>query len=172
MLPIFPKRYNFETRLAPKKLIRKIQGDLVEYRPTMNILSTGRFMKKYKLESVYYGRHDGNSFELYYHRMKKRDGGSTGFYGKIIETEKGTLIKGWFRKPVYAYVFAVCFALVCLVCAVGAYAAQAVTGAYVFLGLGLAGALLLLWDNNEIYLRAYLDELKDSGKEGKTELNR
>lgn len=172
MFSVFPKRYSFETSLAPKKLVRKLQGDLVEYRPTMNILSTGRFMKKHKLESVYYGRHDGSSFELYYHRMKKRDGGSTGFYGKIIKTENGTLVKGWFRKPVYAYVFAVCFALACLICAVGAYAAETLTGAYVFLGLGLAGFLLLLWDNNETYLRAYLDELKDSGKEQKAEPNR
>lgn len=172
MLTIFPRKYSFETSLAPKKLLRKLQGDLVEYRPTMNILSTGRFMKKHKLENVYYGRHDGNSFELYFHRIKKRDGGSTGFYGKIIKTDKGSIVKGWFRKPVYAYFFAACFALLCLMCAVGAYAAEVVTGAYVFLGLGFAGFLIMLCDSNETYLRAYLDELKGSGKEQKSDPDR
>lgn len=165
MFLIFPKKYEYETRLAPKRVMRRLDGDLVEYRPTMNVLSTSRFMKKYKLESVYYGRHDSDSFELYYHRIKKRDGGSTGFYGKVIKTEKGSLIKGRFRKPVYAYVFAAVWALLCLVCAVGAYAAESAVGAYVFLGIGLAGFLLLLCDNHEQYLRAYIEGLPSAEEE-------
>lgn len=161
MFVIFPKKYELDTRLTPKKVMRRIEGDLQEYKPTINILSTARFMKMHRQESVYYGRHDADSFEVYFHRMKRRDGGSTGFYGRVSKTESGAHIKGWFRKPVYAYVIAVLWVLICLFCAVGTYAAGSQKGAYIFLGIGAAGFLLMLCDGNEKYIMAYLDEFPE-----------
>jgi hypothetical protein len=155
---LLPVKYSFETTLTQKRIMRKLDGDTVEYRPTVNVLSKSKFMKKYKQECVFYGRHGYDDFELFYHRAGKRDGGSTGFYGKVTKTENGSLISGWFRKPVYTYVFGAVWAILCLMCSLGTYAAGSAVGALVFLGLAVAGVLILLWDNSEMYLRSYLDE--------------
>ncbi|MBR1739247.1 MAG: hypothetical protein IJ737_03050 [Ruminococcus sp.] len=158
-MALFPKRYSVETRLPPKRLMRKLEGELVEYRPTVNILSAGRFMKTHRQESIYYGRHNADSFELYYHRAKRRDGSSTGFYGKVVKSEKGSLVTGVFRKPVYAYIVSAVWFALCLLSAGAAYGGGESKVAYMFLALGAAGLILMLFDSNEMYLRAYLDAL-------------
>ena len=113
MLNILPTSFEIETTLSPKALARRLDKDLVEHRPTMNVMAQGRFMRKYRLESCYYGcRMSSEEFRLFHHAAKKRDGGSTGFYGRIEKTESGSHISGSFRKPAYTYVFGIVWTLV------------------------------------------------------------
>ena len=156
-----PEKYSLDTALNKKKLKKRLQGDMVEYKSSMNVLSLSKFMKKYRTESVYYGRVSGDEVQLFYHRAKKRDGGSTGFYGKMTETEKGCLLEGKFRKPLYAYISAAVLVLFTLLCALGTYAGGSVKGALIFLGIGALGVFLMLFDNHKKYIKMYLDKLDD-----------
>ena len=81
MLIIIPRKYRFETTLAPKRVARKLDGELTEFKPDLNVLATGKFMKSHKFENVYYGRREGQQFRVFYHKFKKRDGGETDFFG-------------------------------------------------------------------------------------------
>ena len=92
--------YEVETSLSPKRVLRKLDGDLIEHRPTINILSQSKFMKNHRDDTIFYGyRTDAESFQIFHHTAKKRDGGSTGFYGKVEKTPNGSRIYGKFRKP-------------------------------------------------------------------------
>ena len=94
MLAIRPVTYEVETSLSPKRVLRKLDGDLIEHRPTINILSQSKFMKNHRDDTIFYGyRTDAESFQIFHHTAKKRDGGSTGFYGKVEKTPNGTI--GW-----------------------------------------------------------------------------
>ena len=87
MLAIRPVTYEVETSLSPKRVLRKLDGDLIEHRPTINILSQSKFMKNHRDDTIFYGyRTDADSFQIFHHTAKKRDGGSTGFYGKVEKT--------------------------------------------------------------------------------------
>ena len=68
MLLILPVSYEFETTLTPKRVARKLDGEIVEHRPTVNIMSQGKFMKRYRNESVYYGRRSSRTdFQIFHH---------------------------------------------------------------------------------------------------------
>lgn len=160
-MAVIPKKFVCKSSLPPKKLLSKIKGGTVEYTPSANILSVSRFMRMHKTETVYYGSCTKEKIQLFYHMAKKRDGSSTGFYGKIVEDGKGSRLEGCFRKPVYAYVISLLFLLVCLLCALGTYAAGSQQGAVVFLGVGLVGTVVMLWDRHEVFLRNYLSTFSD-----------
>lgn len=115
MLAIRPVTYEVETSLSPKRVLRKLDGDLIEHRPTINILSQSKFMKNHRDDTIFYGyRTDSESFQIFHHTAKKRDGGSTGFYGKVEKTPNGSRIYGKFRKPIYAYVVGVIWTVLVL----------------------------------------------------------
>ena len=154
MLLIIPRRYEFETTLTPKRVARKLDGELTEFRPTLNVLATGKFMRSHKFESLYYGRREGDKFQVCYHKFKKRDGGETGFFGTFEKSEHGTLIKGKLRKPVMTYVFAIIWTLLSgLVC----LSLKQNYGAIACAALFLAGVFFLFWDSKMSYLYAFLD---------------
>lgn len=161
MLLILPVSFEYYTTLSPKKVLRKLDGELVEYKPTLNVLSTGKFMKKYKTECVFYGRHEGDNFQIFYHKAGKRDGGETGFYGTIEKTESGSRIYGKFRKPKYTYVFGIIWVLLTLLCVFGALAGGSKTGALVCLGVCIAGVFLLFWDNKKKFILEYLRDFPE-----------
>lgn len=159
MFLIFPSKYEFETSLTPKRLARKLDGELTEYRPSINIFSVAKFMKKHRLDTIYYGRREEDSFQLFYHKAKRRDGGETGFYAKFTETKNGTKIKGKFRKPVYTYVFGLIWTVIMLFLALMLFAVGEKTGTIVFLAVCIVGDGLMFWDNHKPFLMAYLDSL-------------
>lgn len=168
MLLIMPVSYRFETTLTPKKVARKLDHELIEHRPTMNIMSQGRFMRKHRFETVFYGCRTGQyDFQIFHHMAKKRDGGSTGFFGKIEETENGSLISGSFRKPVYTYVIAALWTLITLFLALMMLALKEKAGALITLCLFAAGIFIMFWDNKKPYLRGYLDSFPKAEKEDK-----
>ena len=137
MLAIRPVTYEVETSLSPKRVLRKLDGDLIEHRPTINILS--------------------QSFQIFHHTAKKRDGGSTGFYGKVEKTPNGSRIYGKFRKPVYAYVVGVIWTVIVLFLTLMLVALEEKTGALCFAAIWLVGLFLMFWDNKKKFVRAYLD---------------
>ena len=161
MFSIIPISYEFETALSPKKVAKKLNHDLVEQRPSMNIMKNGRFMRDHKFESCYYGcRTDQFEFQVFHHQAKKRDGGTTGFFGVIEPTENGSIIKGKFRKPIYTYVFAVIWTLVTLFMELMLYALKENAGALCSLGIFAVGIFIMFWDNKKSLVKAYLDQLK------------
>ncbi len=158
MLLVLPVSYEYETSMTPKQIARKLDGEIIPHVPTLNILSTGKFMKSYRMESVYYGRRTSkNDFQLFYHQAKKRDGGSTGFYGTIEKTKTGAKISGKFRKPAYTYVFAIIWTLAVLFLALMMFAIEEKTGAIVTAVIWAVGFFLMFWDNSKKYLRAYIE---------------
>ena len=153
------ENYSVTVQLTKKKLKKRLNSDLVEYKPSMNVLSMGRFMRKHKMESIYYGRVSGDNVQIFYHKAKKKDGGMTGFFGKITEKDDVCELTGKFRKPLYACISAVVLILLCIACAVGTFAAGSWQGALVFLAVGAAGGFVMLYDNYKKYLKKYLDGL-------------
>lgn len=158
MFSIIPQSYEFETSLTPKKVARKLNQDLVEHRPSLNIMSSGRFMRNHRFETCYYGcRTDQFDFQVFHHTAKKRDGGSTGFYGTIEPTENGSRIKGKFRKSISIYVFAAIWTLFTLCIALMLFAIGEKAGAACTLGVFAAGILIVFWDSKKPMVKAYLD---------------
>ena len=133
MLAIRPVTYEVETSLSPKRVLRKLDGDLIEHKPTINILSQSKFMKNHRDDTIFYGyRTDAESFQIFHHTAKKRDGGSTGFYGKVEKTPNGSRIYGKFRKPIYAYVVGVIWTVLVLFLTLMLVALGEKTGAVCF----------------------------------------
>lgn len=89
--------------------------------------------------------------------LKKRDGGSTGFYGKVEKTPNGSRIYGKFRKPIYAYVVGVIWTVLVLFLTLMLVALEEKTGAVCFAAIWLVGLFLMFWDNKKKFVRAYLD---------------
>ena len=170
MLLIFPKQYETETSLTPNRFARKLDGELVEFVPSLNFMAVSKFMKKHKTESMYYGRREEKTFSLFYHKMKKHDGGETGFFGQFEKSENGTKIHGRFRKPVYTYVFAVIWTIVTLFLALCTLALKEKVGALVLFALWLVGIFFMFWDNKIGFLTAYLDTLPKAEKSEKKEI--
>ena len=140
MLAIRPVTYEVETSLSPKRVLRKLDGDLIEHRPTINILSQSKFMKNHRDDTIFYGyRTDAESFQIFHHTAKKRDGGSTGFYGKVEKTPNGSRIYGKFRKPIYAYVVGVIWTVLVLFLTLMLVALEEKTGAVCFAAIWLVG---------------------------------
>lgn len=53
MLAIRPVTYEVETSLSPKRVLRKLDGDLIEHKPTINILSQSKFMKNHRDDTIF-----------------------------------------------------------------------------------------------------------------------
>ena len=71
MLAIRPMTYEVETSLSPKRVLRKLDGDLIEHRPTINILSQSKFMKNHRDDTIFYGyRTDAESFQIFHIPLK------------------------------------------------------------------------------------------------------
>ncbi|MBR1864448.1 MAG: hypothetical protein IJ806_10215 [Ruminococcus sp.] len=165
-----PKKFSAEVGMEPKRLLRRLSGDMVEHRGSVNVLSQSRFMREHREESVFYGFAEKDSLRISYHCARKRDGGSTGFYGRVTDGGNGpktSVIEGTFRKPLYAYIFSGVFVLLCLLCALGAYAAGSGMGAAVFIATGALGAVLMLYDDHEKMIRNYLEGLCEESQKKK-----
>lgn len=158
MFLILPVTYEVESPLSPKKAARKIDRELIEHRPTLNIMSNGRFMRSHRFETCFYGCRTGQfEFQLYHHMAKKRDGGATGFFGEIEETDNGCIIKGKFRKPVYTYVIAVLWTIITLFMSLMLFALGEKIGSLCMLGVFILGIFIMFWDNKKPVLKAYID---------------
>lgn len=164
MFLILPVSYEVESDLTPKKAARKLDHEITEHRPTLNIMSNGRFMRSHKFETCFYGCRTGQfDFQLYHHMAKKRDGGATGFFGRIEPAGNGSVIRGKFRKPVYTYVIAVLWTVLTLFLALMLFALEEKAGSLCMLGVFLLGVFIMFWDNKKPILKAYLDSFSKKG---------
>lgn len=170
MFLILPVTYEFETTLTPKRVIRKLNGELVEYRPSLNIMSTGKFMKAHRFESIFYGRETGEDFMLFYHVAKKRDGGGTGFYGHIEKTANGSKISGTFRKSKPTYVFAAIWTLVTLFFGLMMLALKIYAGAACCAAILLGGLFAMFFDSKKKYLLGYLDSFPKPAEDSEQDI--
>ncbi|MBR6102354.1 MAG: hypothetical protein IKP95_07990 [Ruminococcus sp.] len=170
MLSILPVSFEYRTSLSPKRLARRLDRELTEHRPTLNLMSQGRFMRKHKFESCFYGcRTSADRFQVFHHEAKKRDGGSTGFFGRITETENGSLITGSFRKPVYTYIFGGVWTLVILLISLMAAGMREFAAAGAFAAVWAVGVFFMFWDNKRPIVRAYLENLPAEKQQDDTE---
>ena len=159
MLLILPVSYEFETTLTPKRVARKLDGEIVEHRPTVNIMSQGKFMKRYRNESVYYGRRSSRTdfSDISSQAKKSATAVLPDFTEGSRKTPGGSKISGKFRKPLYTYVFAVLWTLIAALLALTLLALEEKTGAVCFALLWAAGIFFMFWDDKKKYLRMYLD---------------
>ena len=172
MLSVFPVSFEYRTSLSPKKLARKLDRELTEHRPTLNIMSQGRFMRAHKFESCFYGcRTSSEKFQVFHHQARKRDGGSTGFFGTMTADGSGTRITGSFRKPVYTYVFAAVWTVVIILLALMAAGLREFVASACFFGVWAVGTVLMFNDDKKPIRRAFLENLpaadqSDDGEDG------
>lgn len=111
---IIPKKVCIPAGIPPKQLKQRFDRKIVEFRPHGSVIGVSGFIKKYKISEVYYGWRDGDRLRVSHHAPKKTDGSSTTFYGRIIESGDGSLIKGRIMKPVASCIFGALFILLAL----------------------------------------------------------
>lgn len=158
MFLLFPKKYSIETTLTPSQCRKKLNRELIEYNRKPSLIAVNRFIKNHRYECCYFGNWDkSGKFELFYHRAKKHDGSSAGFFGTIEKTENGSRITGKIRRTAAVVVVAVLWIvisamLILSLAALGEYEGAACTAAVFLIGLGL-----MLYDGSESYLKSYLE---------------
>ncbi len=161
MLILVPVSFEHESEQPVKRIARKLDHELVQKRPSANVLANSKFIKKYKTQSVFYGCRSGEDrFSVFYHEAGKRDAGSIGFYGRLEKSGKGTRISGHFRKPVSAYVFGALWVLVTFLFALVALSLDNIPACISGAVLLLAGVFILFFDRGKKkVLRAFIEGL-------------
>lgn len=151
-----------ETSMSPKKLCKRLDRELTEYRPTLNIFSLGRFMRKHRYETCFYGcRRDDYRVVIFHHQAKKRDGGASGFFGEIEKTENGSRLKGRIRKPVSAYVSAALLTLIAWLLILMCAGLREFYAMGAFSGIWAVALFLMMFDNKKKLIEAYLKSLRE-----------
>lgn len=161
MLIIVPISFEHESSLTVKRIARKLDGELIQKRPSANVLANSKFVRQYKTQSVFYGCRSGeDKFCVFYHEAGKRDTGSLGFFGRLEKNENGTKITGHFRKPVSAYIFGALWVIVTFLFSLFALSLDNtpafITGAVLL----IAGVFILFFDKGKKkILRAFIESL-------------
>ncbi|MBQ6675422.1 MAG: hypothetical protein IJM75_04765 [Ruminococcus sp.] len=161
MLIIIPISFEHESEAGVKRIARRLDGELVQKRPSANVMANSRFIKKYKTRSVFYGCRSGEDrFCVFYHEAGRRDAGSLGFYGRLQKSGKGTKISGHFRKPLSAYIFGALWVLVTALFALIALSLDNTAAFISGLVLLALGVFILFFDKGKKkVLRAFIESL-------------
>lgn len=160
MFCIFPKRVKIETLMTPAQCRNKLGRELIEYRRRPSLVASSQFLKKHRLECCYFGCCDKDGrVEIFYHRAKKIDGSSAGFFGHIekLPEGRGSVITGSIRRTAAVAVTAVIWTLVLAVLTLALVAMKEYTGAAVTAAVFAVGLGLMLYDRSEEYVRKYLE---------------
>jgi hypothetical protein len=158
MFLLFPKKYTISTTLTPTQCRRKLNTELVEYNRKPSLVAANSFIKKHRYDCCYFGNWDkSGKFELFYHRAKKHDGSSAGFFGKIEKSDTGSVITGKIRRTAAVVIVSALWTLISLILilfllALKEYTGCACTAAVFIIGLGL-----MTYDSSEKFLKAYLE---------------
>ncbi|WP_028508819.1 hypothetical protein [Ruminococcus sp. NK3A76] len=161
MLIILPVSFEHESSGSVKQIARKLDGELIQKRPSANVMANSRFIKKYKTQSVFYGCRSGEDrFSVFYHEAGKRDTGSVGFYGKLTKNGKGTKISGHFRKPLSAYIFGAVWVVITFMFALIALSLDNTAAFIAGTVLLLLGVFVLFFDKGKKkVIRAFIESL-------------
>jgi hypothetical protein len=158
MFLLFPKKYSIETTLTPSQCRKKLNRELIEYNRKPSLIAVNGFIRKHRYECCYFGNWDkSGKFELFYHRAKKHDGSSAGFFGRIEKTENGSRITGKIRRTAAVAVVAVLWTLVSAVLILTLIALKEYEGTACTAAVFLVGLALMLYDGSESYLKSYLE---------------
>ncbi len=161
MLVILPVSFEHESSLPVKRLARKLDGELVQKRPSANVMANARFVRQYKTQSVFYGcRSSEDKFCVFYHEAGKRDVGSIGFFGRLEKQNGGTKISGHFRKPLSAYIFGALWVVVTFLFSLVALSLDNIPACAAGAVLLAAGVFILFFDKGKKkIIRAYIESL-------------
>lgn len=161
MLVILPISFEHKSDASPKRIARRLDGELIQKRPSANVMANSKFIKKYKTQSVFYGCRSGEDrFSVFYHEAGKRDTGSLGFYGRLEKDGKGTRITGHFRKPVSAYIFGALWVLVTFLFSLIALSLDNTGACVCGAVLLLLGVFILFFDKGKKKaIRAFIETL-------------
>ncbi|MBQ1538474.1 MAG: hypothetical protein IIZ73_09195 [Ruminococcus sp.] len=162
MFFLFPRRVRIETSMTPAQCQAKLGRELTEYRRRPSLVAMSEFLKKHRLECCYYGSCEkvggGVRAEIFYHRAKKYDGSSAGFFGNIekIPDGKGSVITGSIRRTASVVCAAVVWTLVLLILVLALLGMREFAGAGVSAGMLAVGLGLILYDRSAGYIESYL----------------
>ena len=163
MFLMFPKKIRVETALTPKQCRERLMREMVEYTRRPSLVAASSFIKAHRLESCYFGscvKKDGVvTAEIFYHRAKKHDGSSAGFFGTIVKREdgKGSVIEGKIRRTAWSLAVAMTWSSFTLFFALIQLLLGIWVGAAVTFGVMLVGLLMMSYDRSESYIRSYLE---------------
>lgn len=158
MFLLFPKRCELKTSLTSTQCRKKLNSELVEYNRKPSLIAVNRFIKTHRFECCYFGSWDKNGkFELFYHRAKKHDGSSAGFFGTIEKTDGGSVIKGSVRRSAAVCIAAAVWCLLLLLMILSMIALKIYDGAACCGALFLVGLALIAYDGSEKYIKSYLE---------------
>ena len=162
MFFLFPRKVRIETSMTPAQCRAKLGRELTEYRRRPSLVAMSEFLKKHRLECCYYGSCEKNNgqvrAEIFYHRAKKYDGSSAGFFGNIekLPDGKGSVITGSIRRTASVVAAAAVWTAVLLILILSLIAMKEYTGAGVSAGLLAVGLGLILYDRSAAYIESYL----------------
>lgn len=161
MLVILPISFEHESSATPKRIARRLDGELIQKRPSANVMANSKFIKKYKTQSVFYGCRSGeDKFSVFYHEAGRRDTGSLGFYGRLEKSGKGTKISGHFRKPLSAYIFGAVWVLITFMFSLVALSLDNMGACICGAVLLLLGVFILFFDKGKKkVIRAFIESL-------------
>ena len=161
MLIIIPISFEHESEAGVKRIARRLDGEMIQKRPSANVMANSRFIKQYKTQSVFYGCRSGEDrFSVFYHEAGRRDAGSLGFYGRLQKNGKGTRISGHFRKPLSAYIFGSFWVLITALFALVALSLDNTAACISGLVLLILGVFILFYDKGKKkVLRAFIESL-------------
>lgn len=158
MFLLFPKKYSVNTSLTPSQCRRKLNRELIEYNRKPSLVAASGFLKKHRLECCYFGNWDKNGkCEIFYHRAKKHDGSSAGFFGRIEKTENGSLITGSIRRTAAVVTVAVLWTVVSLLLILSLTALKEYEGAVCMAAVFIIGFGLMTYDGSEKFIKSYLE---------------
>lgn len=160
MFLLIPKKIRIETTLTPTQCRSKLNRELVDYTRRPSLIAASEFIKKHRFECCYFGSFDKKGrVEIFYHRVKKHDGSSAGFFGRIEKRTdaKGSVIVGKIRRSGAVVAAAVIWLIACLLLALSLVALKEYVGAGVTAAVAAIGLGLIAYDGSESYVRSYLD---------------
>lgn len=165
MFLLFPKKIEIRTSMTPKQCREKISGEIREKRKKSGLIAASAFVKEHRFDSCYYGEWDkSGELKLFYHKAKKHDGTSAGFYGRIEKTDGGSVIRGRIRKAVPAVVFSCIFILLSVVLILALVSLKEYKGAICTAAVFLVGLWFMIYDSSESYIKTYLKTFEEDKK--------
>ena len=167
MFLLFPKKIRRVSSMTPKQCRERMNRELVEYTRKPSLVAASGFIKAHKFESCYFGScgKEGSDVraEIFYHRAKKHDGSSAGFFGSIQKRSdgKGAVIEGKIRRTAAVVVTAVLWTVITLLLTLSLLSLKEYAGAGVAAGVMAAGLALMTYDRSESYVRSYLESFSE-----------
>ena len=168
MFLLIPKKIRIETALTQKQCRERLNRELVPYTRKPSLVAASGFIKAHKLEDCFFGscvkENSGTvKAEIFYHRAKKYDGSSAGFFGTISKREdgKGAVIEGSIRRTAAVVITSVLWTIVTLLLTLVLLSMKEYIGTGVSAAVMLVGLGLITYDRSESFIRKYLESFKE-----------